>query len=306
MNYYLSRNFQEEGPYSLPRILAMQQSGRLEGECYARAEESDTWVPLADMLAEHVPAVTVPDAAPPPSVPANWRRVGRLAVAVQICLGFEILFNLISMAFLWRILDVLSAWLQEQDFDSPLLDSFDDLVNSYLSLALPHLVILLLTALFFCLWLYAAAKQARHFSGKPLGMSPGFIAGSFFIPILNFWRPYMGVKRVYNASLGRKAPFTKRSGLVLTWWLCFTLMQVVDYISSQSSFSATRDYEYADDSWEQFCAYIHSEVLSHQWDLALTLITVLTALITIVLIRRLTRAQNRLVENARPVSYGIT
>lgn len=298
-NYYLSHNFREEGPYSLPRILAMHGAGRLEGEYYVRAEESDTWVPLADMLAEHVPAATAPDAPPPPSVPANWRRVGRLAVAVQIFLWLEILFNLVSTAFLWRILGVLSAWLQELEYESPLLDSFDDLETSYLSLAFPQLGVSLFTVLFFCLWLYAAAKQARHFSGKSLGMSPGFIAASFFIPILNFWKPYMGVKRVYNASLGGKAPFTKRSGLVLAWWLCFLLMNYANNIGSHFVMKTIRDYEHAEESREQFLIYMRSEMTSHQFDLAASLLTVPAALITIVLIRRLTRAQNRLVENAR-------
>lgn len=276
----------------------MHGAGRLEGEYYARAENSDRWIPLADMLAEHVPAVTPSNAPPPPSVPANWRRVGRLAVAVQIFLWLEILFNLVSTAFLWRILGVLSAWLQELEYESPLLDSFDDLETSYLSLAFPQFGVSLLTALFFCLWLYAAAKQARHFSGKHLGMSPGFIVGSFFIPILNFWKPYMGVKRVYNASLGGKAPFTKRSSLVLAWWLCFLLMNYANNISYHFVMKTMRHYEHAEESWEQFLIYMRSEVTSHQFDLVSSLVAVPAALITIVLIRRLTRAQNRLVERA--------
>lgn len=109
----------------------------------------------------------------------------------------------------------------------------------------------------------------------------------------------MGVKRVYNASLGRKAPFTTRSRLVLAWWLCSLLMNCMNLMAVCFLSRILQQYEHAEDNWEQFLVYIRSEIPSHQWDLASAMITVPTALITIALVRCLTREQNRLAESAR-------
>ncbi len=302
MQYYLSKNLREEGPYSLPRLLAMRAAGRLEGEYYARAEDSDTWLPLAEMLDSQLPADEPPPAqieGQAPSVPSPWRRVGRLAAIVRTCLWVELLLSLASIALAWNIPDILSSWLLQQDIESPLLEQFDEIDSRMIFVAVPQSLAALLTVVFFCRWFYAAACNARQISGKPLGMTPGSMVGSFFIPILNLWKPCAGMKLVYDAILGEKASCVRRSGIVTAWWVSFLLMGMAGRISFRYSMKVVQRYDEAEESWEHFLAYIRAEVLSYQWELAADALTIPAALLAIALVGRLTRAQNLLAPTDR-------
>lgn len=76
----------------------------------------------------------------------------------------------------------------------------------------------------FCMWIFRASKNIQAF-GRPLKMSPGWAVGSFFIPILSLWRPYVAIANVWEMSdpdLGPYAP-TKGKTFVLVWWIVWAI-----------------------------------------------------------------------------------
>src|SRR5262249_59327981 len=51
--------------------------------------------------------------------------------------------------------------------------------------------------------------------------SPGWAAGSFFIPIVHLWKPYQAVKEIWRASEPDGTPFWKvnsRPAVFPVWW----------------------------------------------------------------------------------------
>ncbi len=70
----------------------------------------------------------------------------------------------------------------------------------------------LLTVVLFCLWLYRATTNLTVLRNRPLEMSPGWAVGSFFVPGLNFFSPYKGLKQLYQGATGRQ------DGSVGLWW----------------------------------------------------------------------------------------
>jgi hypothetical protein len=76
----------------------------------------------------------------------------------------------------------------------------------------------------FCLWTYRVTANVRSW-GIP-GASPAWAVGSHFVPLLNLWKPYAILARVWIASeppaprSGGRA--SHGAGLVLAWWLLWT------------------------------------------------------------------------------------
>lgn len=202
-NYYLSRNYREEGPYSLSRILAMRNEGLLEGEYYARAEGSDAWVPLAEVLATRPPARRLkltPRPKPRPEPLPAWRAVGGLGSALQVLLflfvlreAWTLIHYLMAHTFIEQArqgsLPVAKAvWQLEKALNTP-----DALRFSFIHLSL----VLVIVA---CIWFYNVAVNARNMSAaagrSAFSVNPALFVGSFFLPGYNLFKPYKDMKRV--------------------------------------------------------------------------------------------------------------
>ncbi|RYD27701.1 MAG: DUF4328 domain-containing protein [Lysobacteraceae bacterium] len=75
-----------------------------------------------------------------------------------------------------------------------------------------------LSVVCFARWLYNATKRAHLFSGG-MTISPGWAIGSYFIPIVNLFKPFQAMREIWQASI---APNT--TGIVPVpvgmriWW----------------------------------------------------------------------------------------
>jgi hypothetical protein len=61
-------------------------------------------------------------------------------------------------------------------------------------------VISLAAGIAYCRWLSRAYQAHRHLAGRSLRLSPTPAVWSFFVPILNLYRPYLAVRDLYAAS----------------------------------------------------------------------------------------------------------
>lgn len=152
--------------------------------------------------------------------------------------------------------------------------------------------IFILSCIFFCLWGYRVAVNAVSMARHPLELHPGCFIGSFFVPFINFWRPYMGMKRIYNVSHSRETLGYKRfSLLVAFWWASFLMTGLI----GRGSFYLFRHAGDAADVLNNGTGEL-SEFFSlyHQtccFSLVSDSITIIGALFSIFLVRSITRAQ---------------
>ena len=133
-----------------------------------------------------------------------------------------------------------------------------------------HGIAFLVGVVFYCMWKYRCACNARYFYGGPLLYTPGWCVGYYFIPIMLLFRPYQCMKDIYEKTyfmIGHKAPVAA----ILTWWLTWILAGVVERVALASG-------EYA------------AVVLSHA-------LTLLSSLLVLWVIFTLTRRQYEIVND---------
>lgn len=82
MSYYILRDDQAEGPYSLTRLSEMCASGEITEQTFYCQEGFDEWLPLKKLSHELQNPVAVPPPAPPISEPPGNRAVNS---QLQIC-----------------------------------------------------------------------------------------------------------------------------------------------------------------------------------------------------------------------------
>lgn len=90
-----------------------------------------------------------------------------------------------------------------------------------------HGIVFLIGVVFYCLWKYRCACNARYFYGGAMDNTPGWCVGSYFIPILMLFRPYQCMKEIFTKTYqvcAKKPPVA----LLLTWWLVWILSNIVD------------------------------------------------------------------------------
>ncbi len=120
-------------------------------------------------------------------------------------------------------------------------DEMIDLVESVNGLmALAGLLLLLVTGVVFCIWFYRAHKNLTLLGVRGLTYSPGWAAGSFFVPILNLFRPYQIAQEVWRASDPAAPPDSPRSwragsgsALIGGWWACWILANLTGTVASR-------------------------------------------------------------------------
>lgn len=61
-----------------------------------------------------------------------------------------------------------------------------------------------LSVVCFARWLYNATKRAHLFSGG-MTISPGWAIGSYFIPIVNLFKPFQAMREIWQASIAPNA-----------------------------------------------------------------------------------------------------
>ena len=88
-------------------------------------------------------------------------------------------------------------------------------LGALVSMALPETISLILWLVYFIIflcWMYRVMWNAKRVDPENSKISPGYGVGSYFIPILNFWVPCLGLMQASRSTI-------RDSKLVLAWWL---------------------------------------------------------------------------------------
>ncbi len=90
-------------------------------------------------------------------------------------------------------------------------------------------------------WIYRASANAHAISDE-MTITPGWAVGSYFIPILNLFRPYQAMREIWLASHFRGNWHAESSpGLLIVWWSLWIGTAILGNVSMQLSFNTGFD-----------------------------------------------------------------
>jgi hypothetical protein len=204
--------------FEIPDLL---REGRFTLESYVWKEGMPEWRPLSEMMPALVPA-------PPPAVPAtvspapvDARKIEDLTL---LTLFFEI--SLIVLALV-NIVHFLGDFAQYELLTGPPYTRAAAIENDtrLRILGAANVLFLLISAIFYCLWIYRATKNCHVVSAGGMKFSPAFAVAANFIPIICLFAPYQVMRDVWAVS-NDPAQGTQRRGpvfLLITWWMLWII-----------------------------------------------------------------------------------
>lgn len=220
-NYYLSRNYRDEGPYELSHLRLLYETGQLGADVYARKDGENEWVPLSVLLAAY--DMTPPAPAKPRNLP-DWRSLKGCGIAIQCLLILELVVLLRAKIAECAAFEECRTSAEPFDVAVESFANSIERINLFSPLIMAINISLIILSLF---WIYKSAINANRMAWQaqrtlsiltPL-VKPGRLIGSFFIPIYCFFKPYIDVKRIYNVSADPGNTRVHRfSMLVALWW----------------------------------------------------------------------------------------
>lgn len=92
------------------------------------------------------------------------------------------------------------------------------------------ILVSILSAVFFCVWVHRASTNAWAFQRYPMSITPGWAVGWFFVPIASLWKPLQAIREVWNAS---SAEAWGSSGLVSGWWAAWVISNVLARVTAR-------------------------------------------------------------------------
>jgi hypothetical protein len=139
--------------------------------------------------------------------PAVSNTIAKLAMATQVLLIICAVRSVAAIGMETFGITVVTQYINGNESAGGLLDAYNQMAAVVPILGL---VFVVLTGGVWVIWQYRVAKQAP---GRTV-RSPGWHAGSWFIPLISLWFPYQNIADLWRA-VGRSRP----SWQILWWWL---------------------------------------------------------------------------------------
>jgi hypothetical protein len=143
----------------------------------------------------------------------------------------------------------------------------------------PVVMIFLVLVPLFGIWIIRANKNVRSLGAEHLSISPGWALGYFFVPIVNLFKPLKAMNELFLAS---HAPDSwhqnpkEKSRMVNYWWVLFTGNLFLLSSETKSFYRAVTVDE------------LNNAIL---WGIVGTIISILSCKVTIDMIRAISNAQ---------------
>jgi hypothetical protein len=163
--------------------------------------------------------------APPGHQPPSANGLAKLAVATQALLLACGVISLVTIAVEAFGISAVTAYLDGDDSAIELINGYDQVTPA---ISILSAVAVLATGALWAIWQYRVAKQVPGRTRR----SPGWHAGSWFVPVISFWFPYQNISDLWQA-IGRARPTWQ-----ILWWLCWAGSNVVIQIASRLYMSA--------------------------------------------------------------------
>lgn len=177
----------------------------------------------------------------PVPAPPQYRPLRRIALVSIVLMGLTVVAAVIQAVLMWRSYEDVKRFIYGLLSDDELRRTVETVAGSgpllnllsYLSLG---------TAIAFLIWLWQARENAEFLQaqkasggrqpvGNPHRHAQGWIVGSWFCPIVQFWYPLQIVQDVTSGSEPPDQPGVASTGrmraLLYGWWATWTGFWVV-------------------------------------------------------------------------------
>lgn len=150
----------------------------------------------------------------------GFRDLSGLTRWVQAFLVVDIALYL--LAALSEMVELILLARAQAGEDMEAMLNWSDLAQGGLALlqTTPSTILLVL----FLRWVYLANLNVRALGALHLRFTPGWAVGWYFIPIANFWMPYLAMKEIWQASLDPEQWLGVRLPRVFAWWWALGVM----------------------------------------------------------------------------------
>jgi hypothetical protein len=142
-------------------------------------------------------------------------RLRRIAGWTSIAM-FLVWIGFSALAFVWNLDQRSLLRRAQRDPFSVSLDEVHDADARAHFLNRTLLVLMLVTAAVFIMWLYLEYRRVQR-ANEPTRFEAGWAIGAWFVPFLNWFRPYQVMEDVWKATAGRE----RSRVLVGAWWACY-------------------------------------------------------------------------------------
>lgn len=158
----------------------------------------------------------------PQQLPAstNPRSLAKLALITQLLLVVCAAAGAMTLAIEIYGVSVTSDFLNGNDTSTALFDLYD---QGSLVISIAAALAMIATTVLWAVWQFHAAK---HVAGQTR-RTPGWHAGSWFIPIACWWFPYQNISDLWRAT-GRVRPSWQ-----IAWWVLWLSGNVVSQLSTR-------------------------------------------------------------------------
>lgn len=111
----------------------------------------------------------------------------------------------------------LAAIRDTRSFDEAAVDELDRRLNVIRAI---QGVVTLFAAVAFSVWTFRVVANAHAVAASKLEYSPEWAVGSYFVPIVNLYRPLLALREAYDTFCVRLGEAPQR-GLLYLWWAAF-------------------------------------------------------------------------------------
>ncbi|MEX0641473.1 MAG: DUF4328 domain-containing protein [Pirellulales bacterium] len=202
--------------------------------------------------------------------------IGGRAKLVVVLLSLSMLLDIVSMFSNSMEIDLIKR-MQSDAVAEPNQEDIDANDARQAIVAFTGLGVYLATVIAFCLWIYRAHANLPALGAMQLKYSPGWAVGSFFVPILNLFRPYQIAKEIDLHSDPSSTPAS--SPLIGLWWAAFLIANFAGQAAGRMTLRANTPFEIISADYVQ----IGSSATS-----------VLAAILAILVVHRISRNQETL------------
>jgi hypothetical protein len=204
-----------------------------------------------------------------------------VGVITMACLGFVMLMDLSSVVSSIAQLELLGR-MAIGDYTMQEAEA-NDLRQNLIAVA--GLVAFVLSVIAFLVWTYRAYRNVDALGGVR-SMGPGWAVGAWFVPILNWFRPFQVVREAWAAPVGRDDPYSavKAPYWLRLWWGLWIANNLISNIVFR--FDETND--------------IGELIGNTKWFIAADTLSLAAGAAAIVVVHRVTDLQTEAATDTRP------
>jgi LSD1 subclass zinc finger protein len=165
----------------------------------------------------------------------DYRSGATLALLARLFLFLEMLMSVVMLVSSYFELTLLQREAAGEIVPD---DAFDANEMRQLVLAGAHLALMIPTVVFFVMWFYRAHANLEPLGARRLKYTPGWAAGSWFVPFLNLIRPAQIAQEIWRHSDpdavledGTIEEATGNSTLIIFWWLFWLVCNIAANVS---------------------------------------------------------------------------